>query len=804
MVIFNACQSKNDSSTNNLEPTVFKERTLVGYSTKHTVRPGDEIEFKVSSFIDAETSVQLVRVINGDSLSKYREHFKTEYIPSSFEGKIQVDNQELQLGSYIHIDNAEKLNSLKQFAIGAYFYPTFLPSEYSFPEKIDPFNPPSVDIATTLEYQTLFSRFNLSKKRGWALQLDKDGQLVFLQGNGNEIERYPSKIKIKTWDWSYIALSVNSEENNVTIHLMETPWGAGDKFTAQNLSATLQLKNTLVQDKSLRFAALNQGEVEDGRTFAKPLDVYTGRIQDVRIFNKTLSEIAIQNLKNKELPNELVNVQVCYWDFSEGIGTDKIYDIGKLKLNGISVNIPERAVRGVFWDKKSNEWKNDLSGYNAIHFHADDLADAEWKTNFNYTVPQDLKSGIYAAKLTQAGFDEYITFFVAPPKNKPTAKIAFWMSNFNYLAYNNVSIGVYAANNYPGHNWNNSDNNFFEKNKTYATGGVYNKHVDGTYYSYGSRLRPDIHMKPNGIAAYNFVADTHISGFLEKMDYEYDVITDELLDKEGYDLLDDYDLVITTTHPEYITMNEYLAVDKYLNEGGRLMYLGGNGFFWSIANHVVNPSVIESRNFSVAGERYLENGTRGGLMVESGVLPWSLTGVHMAGMVFAGSSSYTKTEQAKDPRASWIFDGTTEGDVFGAYGIDRVRGGAGGFEVDAINFSKGTPRNILVLAEAPDYPGTVEDVLLHQLPLSVVYHPSEGEPITKAHMTFFETPEGGAVFTTGSIVWMGSTLETNYDNDVAIITKNVIDRFLDPTSFDQPKSNELEKVNRNFGNPEYD
>jgi N,N-dimethylformamidase len=661
-----------------------------------------------------------------------------------------------------------------------------------------------VDIATTLEYQTLFSRFNNSKKRGWALQLDKDGQLVFLQGNGNEIERFPSSIKIKTWDWSYIALSVNSEENNVTIHLMETPWSAGDKFTAQNQSATIQLKNELVQDKSLRFAALSQGEVEDGRTFPKPLDVYTGRIQDVRIFNKALSETAIQNLRSKELPNELVNAQVCYWDFSEGIGTDKIYDIGKLKLNGISVNIPERAVRGVFWDRKSNEWKDDLSGYNAIHFHADDLADAEWKTNFNYKVPQDLKSGIYAAKLTQAGFDEYITFFVAPPKNKPTAKIAFWMSNFNYLAYNNVSIGVYAANNYPGHNWNNSDNNFFEKNKTYATGGVYNKHVDGTYFSYGSRLRPDIHMKPNGIAVYNFVADTHISGFLEKMDYEYDVITDELLDKEGYDLLDDYALVISTTHPEYITMNEYLAVDKYLNEGGRLMYLGGNGFFWSIANHAVNPSVIESRNFSIAGERYLENGTRGGLMVESGVLPWSLTGVHMAGMVFAGSSSYTKTEQAKDPRASWIFDGTTEGDVFGAYGIDRVRGGAGGFEVDAINFSKGTPRNILVLAEAADYPGTVEDVLLHQLPLSVVYHPSEGEPITKAHMTFFETPKGGAVFTTGSIVWMGSTLENNYDNDVAIITKNVIDRFLDPTSFGETKQNELEKVNRNFGNPEYD
>ena len=790
--------------TTGIEPTKIKERTLIGYSTKHTVRPGDKIEFKVSSLEGKAAYAQLVRVVNGDSLSKYREHFKTVPVKSSFEGQKVLANQELQLGSYVNIDNATKLDKVNEFTIGGFFYPTFLPSEYVFPEKIDPFAPPSVDIATTLESQTLFSRISMSERLGWALQLDKEGQLVFLHGNGNEIKQYATDINIKTWDWTYIALSVKANAKTVTVHLMETPWSAGDQFVAQKLSKTIALDDAFAQAKTLRFAALSNGVIEEGRTLAKPMDVYTGRIQDVRVFNKQLTDDDLESIKQKVLPKDLLKSQLCYWNFSKGIGTDDIHDEGKYKLDGKSVNIPERAVRGRFWDKQSVKWQDDMNGYNAIHFHADDLADAEWKTDFTYTIPEDLKSGIYAAKLTQDGFDEYVIFFVAPPKNKPTAKMALWISDFNYLAYNNISIGVYAANNYPGHNWNTSDSEFLEKNKTFATGGVYNKHVDGTYYSYGSRLRPDLGMKPNGIVTYNFVQDTHISSFLEAMEYDYDVITDELIHEEGLGILDDYPVVLTSTHPEYPSGIIYNAVQEYTQNSGRLMYLGANGFFWSTDLHPTNSNILESRNFSALGERYQEGGQRGGLSIEVGKTPWSVFGVHCTGMVFEGSSPYTKTEDANDPRASWIFEGTTEGDIFGEYGLDQVRGGAAGFEVDGADFTKGTPRNALILAEAKDFRGEIEDVVLAQLPLAVYYHPSEGESISKASMTFFETPNGGAVFSTGSITWMSSTLENNYDNDISIITKNVIDRFLDPTPFPKVGTEELEKVNRLLDNPEYD
>jgi N,N-dimethylformamidase len=46
-------------------------------------------------------------------------------------------------------------------------------------------------------------------------------------------------------------------------------------------------------------------------------------------------------------------------------------------------------------------------------------------------------------------------------------------------------------------------------------------------------------------------------------------------------------------------------------------------------------------------------------------------------------------------------------------------------------------------------------------------------------MVFFETPAGGAVFSTGSITFCGSLPHNTYDNSISKILANVLDRFLD-------------------------
>ena len=53
----------------------------------------------------------------------------------------------------------------------------------------------------------------------------------------------------------------------------------------------------------------------------------------------------------------------------------------------------------------------------------------------------------------------------------------------------------------------------------------------------------------------------------------------------------------------------------------------------------------------------------------------------------------------------------------------------------------------------------------------------------RAELVFFETPSGGAVFSTGSIGWASALSHQKYDNNVSRLSRNVLLRFLDPTPF---------------------
>ena len=50
-------------------------------------------------------------------------------------------------------------------------------------------------------------------------------------------------------------------------------------------------------------------------------------------------------------------------------------------------------------------------------------------------------------------------------------------------------------------------------------------------------------------------ADTHLTGWLDRMGIAYDVVTDHDLHEKGVDILSHYKVVMTGTHPEYHTAN---------------------------------------------------------------------------------------------------------------------------------------------------------------------------------------------------------------------------------------------------------
>ena len=59
-----------------------------------------------------------------------------------------------------------------------------------------------------------------------------------------------------------------------------------------------------------------------------------------------------------------------------------------------------------------------------------------------------------------------------------------------------------------------------------------------------------------------------------------------------------YRVLILSTHPEYWTRQMYDRVKHWVfEEGGRLMYLGGNGFYWVTSVDPQRPHVIEVRRW---------------------------------------------------------------------------------------------------------------------------------------------------------------------------------------------------------------
>ena len=71
-------------------------------------------------------------------------------------------------------------------------------------------------------------------------------------------------------------------------------------------------------------------------------------------------------------------------------------------------------------------------------------------------------------------------------------------------------------------------------------------------------------------------AEWRVAGWLEREGVTHDVYAESQLD-DGTLVLDEYKLLMITTHPEYWTRGMYFAVKRWVFErGGRLMYLGSD------------------------------------------------------------------------------------------------------------------------------------------------------------------------------------------------------------------------------------
>ncbi|RNC29218.1 MAG: N,N-dimethylformamidase beta subunit [Candidatus Dichloromethanomonas elyunquensis] len=350
-------------------------------------------------------------------------------------------------------------------------------------------------------------------------------------------------------------------------------------------------------------------------------------------------------------------------------------------------------------------------------------AGAQWKTTYSFTVPDNWKNGMYAVKLADnKGNSSYITFVVKARKDDLRGNIAVLASTNTWQAYND----------WGGVSFYNNTNEDADEGKSFGSGIV-------------SMLRPNHYADPTLGNSHLAGAELHVLSWMESNGYPYKLVADYDFNKDSH-LLDPFKILIINTHNEYWTQNMYDSLEKFLNRGGSVLYLSGNGIFWKAV--INDKDQIEVRKDF---KNHILDGTPGGYWAKELRRPESAAlGVRFQNSDFSVPAPYQVLKADH-----WIFEGTglKNGDLVGKTGLTKVRdssGGASGWETDQVD-KNSSPKNTVLLARGTNTKGKGAD------------------------MVYFDHPGGGGVFSVGSITFGGSLA---VDTDLSIMVNNVLKHFL--------------------------
>lgn len=424
--------------------------------------------------------------------------------------------------------------------------------------------------------QAILSTLDVEAKAGICILLTSTGGLELWVAIGSTITKVEClAVKARRQRWMHVRVRVIGSGVTITArHLVENleqaPPAVEENFT-------LPAAADLWSHCPLMFAASLASSTVSAAP--RPTNFFNGRLDSPTI--KAIGDLTWT---------------IASYDFSKEISSDNIVDISGNGLDGVLVNSPARAVKGFDfgWELLGVPWMHASHGYGAIHFHEDDLDDADWETDFRLTIPEDLRSGAYAVEVCDpdSNLKDNIVFFVRPKAVRAQARVAFVFPTFTYLAYANERMydetkpthmsfpeGVQLV----------ASANFERMVRRDDLGlSHYDIHSDGSTVVYSSSKRPILNVRPDYVhwgfqRPREFASDLFMVGLLEELLGDgYDVLTDHDLHLQGVHALASYDLVISGSHPEYPSMESLNAYEGFSRLGKYLMYMGGNGFYVSM------------------------------------------------------------------------------------------------------------------------------------------------------------------------------------------------------------------------------
>lgn len=748
---------------------------LTGYTDRLSVAPGERIRFMVSTDA-AEYQATLVRLIHGDD-NPEGPGFKERVVDTPLSGRYSGRSQLARSGSYVLVPDVAAFAGMTSVTLQAWIYPT------------TPVRPRS--------QQGLLGRWDASSGVGCGLVIEAEGDLaVHLGGRGDRLERVRTGTPMRRAQWYFVAVAFDADAGHVKLYQRSLAMGYSDSSSAIADGSVVDLD---FGDLSAPLL-VGAGSLETLPTEKCPRarHLYNGKVERPRLFNRALDAREIEALAAGAPATKVAaDALVGDWDLGADPASAQIRDASPSSLHGRAVNMPLRATTGHSWRGEVLDFRQAPAEYGAIHFHEDDVEDACWEADAELQIPADLKTGVYAARITtDEGEEDHLPFVVRPPRGSHDAAIALLLPTVTYVAYANEMLAVtadYSARGGPyaegsGDEGTRPYDYYLLAHPEIGT-SLYDVHTDGTARCYSTYLRPILNMRPRYRHAYtggprHLSADLCIVDWLEEKGFPFDVITDHDLHEEGGELLRRYKTVVTGSHPEYYTSQMLEAMEEYPQCGGRLMYLGGNGFYWVTSVDPSRPHAIEVRrglagsrtNSTLPGEgHHSTTGEPGGLWRFRGKYPNMLVGVGWTADGFDDKApGYERRGGSFDPRAQFIFQGVGPDEMIGDFGL--IMGGAAGDEIDRMDYALGSPPNCLLLASSRHgryYFLTVDDI-----PVTMGNVRGDDNPDVRADMTFFETPNDGAVFSVGSMCWCGSLSHNGYDNNVSRITENVLRRFL--------------------------
>lgn len=753
---------------------------LFGYTDKISVKPGDDICFHVTADGTETAEAQLVKLVHGDQHPDGPGFIERE-VECAANGTWAVKKQFTQVGSFLTVDDPHgHLQLDESFTLFAFIHPT---------------------VPKWGTRQALMGRWDITKNEGYCLGITQDAYLEFWVGDGKDMDYIRAEVPLMGNQWYFVAATFDRQTRRASLHQsgIETRYGnrlgkvAPVDFES-HVSESFRFSPSNASDTPFVFAGSWDWHELRGHFYAQ---AYCGKIDRPGILNRALDAKEITALARGETPTDTDTL--CYWDTTagysdKGIG-DTVIDTGPHQLHAEGVNRPNRGQTGWNWSGKNDCYRLAPEEYGGVDFHADAVLECGWEVTKQLTIPDDLPSGVYAMRLragepSSKGYglgEEYVVFFVRA--KMPRAKIAMLMPTASYLAYANehLSFDAQIVQSMTGQPPILSEMDIEMYQNAEFGLSTYDSYLDGQGVNLSSYHRPIINMRPKarmssmGIT-WQFPADLSIIGWLESREDDYEIITDEDLHREGVACLAPYNVVLTGTHPEYTSERMLDGLEDYVADGGRLIYMGGNGFYWVVGFREEEPWIMEVRKLDAAmcawrarpGEHYLAStGEKSGLWRHRGRPPQQLAGVGFISEGFEHCQPYRRMPDSYHRRVEWITEGI-EGEIIGDFGL--AHDGAGGIELDRYDLTLGTPPHALIIASSG---GHTDNYVVVTEELLYAYQGLTGtqDHRIRSDIVYFPAPNDGAVFSTGSIAFGQALPVNNFNNNVSKLLNNVVNAF---------------------------